>query len=132
MQHPTRCTIGPAPSDRPRVEYASHRDRPTAQDAGLRPAALFGEGPLPRLTFGSKRQPPSTNNWSHTMNHMHTLRQSFAAAAIALVASFALVGPVQAADAAAPGATRPAPAAHYERLTRDNAVLLIVDHQVGL
>jgi nicotinamidase-related amidase len=66
------------------------------------------------------------------MNHMHTLRQSFAAAAIALAASSALIGPVQAADAAAPGATRPAPAARYERLTRDNAVLLIVDHQVGL
>jgi nicotinamidase-related amidase len=66
------------------------------------------------------------------MSHMHTLRQSFAAAAIALAAALALGGAAQAADAAAPNASRSPTAARYERLTRDNAVLLIVDHQVGL
>src|SRR5439155_17439467 len=55
-----------------------------------------------------------------------------AAAAIALAASLALGGTAQAADAAAPNASRSATAARYERLTRENAVLLIVDHQVGL
>jgi nicotinamidase-related amidase len=64
------------------------------------------------------------------MSHLHILRQSFAVAAIALAASFTLGGTAQAADATST-ATRPAPARH-ERLTRDNAVLLIVDHQVGL
>ena len=65
------------------------------------------------------------------MSHMHRLRRSFAAAAIALAASFALGGTAQAADAA-PGATRTASTVRYERLTRDNAVLLLVDHQAGL
>ena len=66
------------------------------------------------------------------MNRLHAIRQSLAAAAITLVASFALGGTTQAANAVAAAASRPAPAVRYERLTRDNAVLLIVDHQVGL
>jgi nicotinamidase-related amidase len=66
------------------------------------------------------------------MNRMLTLRQYFAAAALALAASLALGSTAQAADTASPSVSRSAPAVRYERLTRDNAVLLIVDHQVGL
>ena len=65
------------------------------------------------------------------MDRMLTFRQSIAAAAVAMAAALG-VSTAQAADAPAPGASRAVTAVRYDRLTRDNAVLLIVDHQVGL
>ena len=66
------------------------------------------------------------------MDRMLTFRQSIAAAAVAVAVSLGVSSTAQAADAPAPSASRAVPAVRYERLTRDNAVLLIVDHQVGL
>jgi len=66
------------------------------------------------------------------MDRMLTIGQSIAAAAVAVAVSLAISSTAQAADATAPSASRATPAVRYERLTRDNAVLLIVDHQVGL
>lgn len=66
------------------------------------------------------------------MDRMLTIGQSIAAAAVAVAVSLAISSTAQAVDATAPSASRATPAVRYERLTRDNAVLLIVDHQVGL
>ena len=66
------------------------------------------------------------------MNRLLTIRQSVIAAVVAAAASLAVCSTAQAADTTASGASRSAPTVQYERLTRDNAVLLIVDHQVGL
>ena len=62
------------------------------------------------------------------MNRMQFVRQTIATAAIAAAATFGGI----AAQAATPAAANPTAPARYERLTKDNAVLLIVDHQVGL
>jgi len=72
-----------------------------------------------------------------TMNRRHTLHRSFAVVTTALVATLAAVivtfsSAAQAADTPAAGAARSSAPVRHERLTRDNAVLLIVDHQVGL
>ena len=64
------------------------------------------------------------------MNRMQAIRQTIATVPIAAAA--ALGGITQAAQAATPTAASPTTPVRYERLTKDNAVLLIVDHQVGL
>jgi nicotinamidase-related amidase len=57
-------------------------------------------------------------------------RQSVATAAIAIAAAFGGVAHTAQAATAAPSS--PSAQVKSDRLTRDNAVLLIVDHQVGL
>jgi len=71
------------------------------------------------------------------MQDIPTLRGSFGAAVVALAATLAAAivvfgGTAHAADTAAASATRLSAPVRHERLTRDNAVLLVVDHQVGL
>jgi nicotinamidase-related amidase len=64
------------------------------------------------------------------MNRKLTIRQSITAAALAVTAAFGGLAPSAQAATSAP--TTAAAPMKYDRLTRDNAVLLIVDHQVGL
>ncbi len=59
-------------------------------------------------------------------------RQAVPALALALAASLSVQANASAADKGANVDVRAVQNAHYEHLTRDNAVLLIVDHQVGL
>src|SRR5439155_16209107 len=67
---------------------------------------------------------------SQNMHRMQASRQTIATVAIAAAA--ALGGITEATQAATPTAASPTTPVRYERLTKDNAVLLIVDHQVGL
>src|SRR5262245_31697316 len=64
------------------------------------------------------------------MNRKQAIRRTVAT--VALAAAAALGGITQVAQAAPPAAANPTASVRYERLTKDNAVLLIVDHQVGL
>ncbi|HTD06045.1 MAG TPA: isochorismatase, partial [Undibacterium sp.] len=59
-------------------------------------------------------------------------RQAVPALALGLAASLSVQANASAADKGATVDVRAVQNAHYEHLTRDNAVLLIVDHQVGL
>lgn len=66
------------------------------------------------------------------MMFSHISRRSISVAAIALAAVLSWQAEAAAADKPANVDAKAVQSAHYEHLTRDNAVLLIVDHQVGL
>ena len=66
------------------------------------------------------------------MARTNIFRNAFPAVALTLIASLSVHLNVYAAEKAAPLEAKVAKSSRYERLTQDNAVLLIVDHQVGL
>lgn len=66
------------------------------------------------------------------MNFTQIARKALPTIALALAATLSVHANVYAADKPAVVDARTVQNSHYEHLTRDNAVLLIVDHQVGL